>query len=366
VQRANFLDVLRGMQCVLEKKSDQENTPIRMQLSEDGKLTMSISDGSIFMESVVEVSTESYSADLSELFLPVALVYDLIRRLEVMQVRFVVTEKSVTLRHSEGDFLISKLISMASYMHNTNIEAPTFRLNSHSLLEVLRLLKTTMAVEDIRDQFKGISVIIEGDQMTLWSTDGIKMCIAKLQIDSAESLNVEGIWTRKFVETLLTISGDVPVEFQMSARHVRCKVEDTVIFSPMINAKLLDHRSIINETEEPNIYITVDATYLQKKLERMMILTDSDGSVLIDLREQPSISCSNKQKSDSAFEKIEVSVKGEKGKFFINPYIITNFLRNFKTQIELLYFTKSNMILLRKKDEKYPVYITKAMTVKEI
>lgn len=362
VPRIAFLEVLRGMQCILEKK-DQDSAPIRMLLSQSGELLLTISDGAIFMESSIEVELEEFKPDLKEMYLPVSTVYDLVRRLEVDKIKFLVSEKMITLQYGEGDFSLTKIVSMTNYMRDSQMEALVFSIHSAALLETLRMLKTTMASEDIRDQFKGISVIVENDQMTLWSTDGIKMCIAKLNIDIDMSLKAEGIWPRKFIETLLALNNDVMIELQMSNRHVRSKIGKTIILSPLVNAKLLDHRSIIDESAQPTIKITTEASYLQKKLDRMMILTDSDGSVLFDM-ENLTISCSNKQKSDRAFEKIEIMHEGSPEKFFVNPYIIASFLRNFKTTIEILFFAKSKVLVVRKKDEKYPLYITKSMTIK--
>ena len=144
--------------------------------------------------------------------------------------------------------------------------------------------------------------MLDDKLMTLWSTDGIKMAISELQIDS--NAKIEGIWPRKFVDVLCTINSDKLAYFKMYSRHIKCTIGDLQIISPLVNTMPLNYKAILNFDSPATVAIMIDSQYLLKKLDRILILSDS--GILFTFEENSTISCWSKQQSDHGIEKLDI------------------------------------------------------------
>lgn len=357
VARTEILDALRVAQCILDKRAGPEGSALQISLDKTGTMSLLMTDGAIFIKTLVTLRSNSIIDE--QIYLSITLLYDLIRRLDVPEIRFLVSEKSVKVMYEDGDFVLTR-INLVSRDFSAVGDHASFTVNAAHLSETLKLLKFTMAADDIRDQFKGVSLSLSRGKMTLWSTDGIRMSLAELPIEC--SLELRGIWPRKFVEALCSISQDGDAKFEMYERQVKCSIGKSTIISPLINAKLLDYSSIITGDEDNKVSIVTDAQYMVKKLDRMMILSESDGGVLLDICDTPTISCSNKQQSDKGLEKLDqIEHSGGDVKFYVNASVLLGFVRNMKGKVELLFYRSNNNVILRKYNEAYPMYLTKAM-----
>jgi len=363
VARTLILDILKSSHCILDRKAGQDN--ISLEIDPDGLMYINLSDGSMFIQTQVEITITTYSQSINNVFsLSVNLLYDLLRRLDSKNIQMIVEDKNVILKYDDGDFTLAKF-NANLYPVSIDGDSVVFKLHTGQLSDTLRVLKSTMSNEDIREQFRGISAILKEKKLVLWSTDGTKMSLSELAVDCPQE--IEGIWPRKFIEILLSINTDKTAKFLMYKKHIKCEIDGITITSPLINAKLLDYHAILGNNLEPTISILIDAQYLTKKLDRMMILIESDEGVLFEINENPIITCSNKQRSDKGVERLEnLSYTGVETKFYANCSIILSFIRNLKGNIRLNYYVASKNIVIHKENDEFPFFLTKAMTPRSI
>jgi len=360
VDRANLAEVLRSMQTILDKK-DIEHSSLQINIEKD-RLSIIASDGSMFVESSLECVVQTEIATES-IYLPASILYDLVRRLDCKDLTFRILEKQILLEYPEGNFTLARLYKTSSYSMIED-SGSQFTVNLLNLIDALKLLKSTMASDDIREQFKGISVIIQEQEMTLWSTDGLKMSLTKLNL--TETLNIQGIWPRKLIDTICTTTAAQVAHIMMSERHIKFYIGSTIIASPLINAKLLDYKMIIDKPENLSTTLVVDSQYLIKKLDRMMILIENEVGILFEIKDEPKAYSTNKQQSDRAAENLDgIQWTGMPCQFYLNGGVLVSFLRYFRASVELKYYAKSKNIVVSKLGEEYPFFLTKIMEPKK-
>lgn len=370
IDRNNLLEILRSGQHLLDKRADQDLSSLEIVTINPSSISITMSDGVMMLSANMDVEIVDFDTEI-KIYLNPYDIYERIRKIDSVYITLILDDKSIRIEYREttyqdtlecvddGNFVLTQLTQGVKMIltHGDYVSIQTRHLD---LVNQLKSLKLTMAIDDIRDQFKGVSVLVRGGDLVLWSTDGLKMAITK--ITGPFHSQMEGIWPRKLIEALCSIMQDCEIEVRIYSKQVLCIINNITIISPLINAKLLDYEKIFNSQDPEFVSAILDASYFSKKLDRIIVVSKNDTSALINISEDSSLSCISSNRADKAEVNFKlVKWNGIQSKIYLSPSTLAGFIRAFKGNVELKIYPSSNNIIVHRENEEYPLYLTKSM-----
>jgi hypothetical protein len=172
-------------------------------------------------------------------------------------------------------------------------------------------------------------------------------------------------------------------QFTIYETHVKCSLKNKILISPLVNASVIQVSEILPKNHKKSWSGIFEATDLIKRIERVMVLNDGSGRILLEIAnssEKESDLDSTNVSSDSQFahlyssnssdfvtaskskEKVKIlQLEGTLSKIYFNGISILSFLRNFKGLVEIKYFSDRGDIIITQEGHEYPLYLTKEL-----
>ena len=356
INRQALNEILRVSQNLLDRKSEQEILEMHFKKKH---VNIVISDSIASISAKIELED---SANVT-LFLQPSEMHERLRKIESEFIIISICESEVIIKYQENgeaEHGFFSLHTISPHCPTRHIDEDTVTLSvEHDIfVQNLKMIKTTMALEDIRDQFRGVSMITKDNQITLWTSDGIKMAITKLNFATTHSFS--GILPRRLIDAICSIVSHSIAAIKTSKRRIIYELDGFSISSPLINANMLDYEQIFNRLETNYTELIIDSGYFTKKLDKIMIVSRNEGAALMVIGPQCSLSSIAPNQNERAEIEFHLLNSVEKElKIYLNPSNILSFVRNFKGNIFIRIYPESNNIIVFK--DEYPIYLTKLM-----
>jgi DNA polymerase III sliding clamp (beta) subunit (PCNA family) len=374
LNRASLVSVLRTIQHLLDKKVDNEVVTLEMKIDNHDLVKLTLSDGSIGLKATLNAKVIQMGEAPQTVNLSPSDLYEKIRKIDAEEICLLVDSKSVKLEYKEvelqkeieftdsGTFTFAQLTQTTKEMHLSG-DCHAWDMDHSTLVNQLKYLKSTMAIDDIREQFRGISITTSKEKLVLWSTDGIKMALTEIRGDFIAG--VTGIWPRKFIEAVCSILDEGKGTIRMYQKQVEYELHDLIITSPLINASLLNYEAIINQRGVPTVGV-LDATYFTKKLDRIGIVTRNEAAAMLNISDNPhlvAIKSTRLERAEVQFKFVKWS--GPEASVYVNVSTLVSFTRVFKGDIVINIYNDTKTIIVHRDSEPYPFYLTKLMNSPE-
>jgi len=240
-------DLLAPLQQVIGAVERRQTLPILGNIllkSTGGDLTLSATD--LEIEMVANAASEG-SEDF-QTTIPARKLLDICKALpDGSQINFNIDENRVSLTSARSRFTLSTLPAR-DFPSLDEIEVQqTFEISQNQLKGLFDKTSFAMAQQDVRYYLNGILMEISSNSIKLVATDGHRLALSEIEVESGVSQERQIIIPRKAVLELsrLLDSGDSLVKCEMSQNHLRVETGSLVFTTKLIDGKFPEYQRVI-------------------------------------------------------------------------------------------------------------------------
>jgi DNA polymerase III subunit beta len=302
--------VLRPLQSVIGVVERKQTMPILnnvLLVVRDGVLSVTATD--LEVELVAEASVDD--AVDGEITVPGRKLHDIFRALpDGARVEAVLSGERVTVKAGRSRFTLSTLragdfptVDDIAAQHELSIDAS-------ALKHVLDKTHFSMAQQDVRYYLNGLLLETDGARLRAVATDGHRLALAEVELESAATHNVQQIVPRKGVlELNRLLDGDGKVGLALGKSHVRVTVDGLRMTSKLIDGRFPDYTRVIPKS--PENVLSADRIALRQALQRAAILSNEKyRGVRLTLEENNVVIEANNPEQEEAVDSVEVDYSG--------------------------------------------------------
>ncbi len=343
VDRDTLLRPLQAVQGVVERR---QTLPIlaNVLLVVDGdSLEVTATD----MELELVSRTTLAEAEGGEITVPARKLVDICRSLPAdATVAFKVDGEKVTVRSGRSRFTLSSL--PASDYPSTEALDPRLVVSvpQESLRRLIELTHFAMAQQDVRYYLNGLLVEFDGTTMRAVATDGHRLAIGELELESPSTEEVVSVIVpRKGIGELLRLlsAAEGQVELAIGTNAIQATFGDVRLNSKLIDGKFPDYQRVIPVAEECDKQIEVDREALRQSLTRVAILSN-DKYRAVRLTIEPGLLrvVANNPEQEEAEEEIPIAYDGESLEIGFNVSYLIDALGAVPTESATLYLNDAS------------------------
>jgi len=267
-------DLLNPLQQVIGAVERRQTLPILGNVllkSTGGDLSLTATDLEIEMVATLQ-------ADSSEDFqttIPARKLLDISKALpEEASINFSIDENRVSLTSGRSRFTLASLPARDFPGLDDIEEQQSFMIPQNRLKGLFDKTAFAMAQQDVRYYLNGILMEISPGKLKLVATDGHRLALSEVELDSGVDEDRQIIIPRKAVLELsrLLDSGDSSAKCILSQNHLRLETGSLVFTSKLIDGKFPDYQRVI--PVDGNKTMEVERETLKQSMSRIAILSN--------------------------------------------------------------------------------------------
>ena len=303
--------ILQPLQAVIGVVERRQTMPILANVlltARSGRLSVTATD----LEVELVASTEVNVQQPGEITVPGRKLLDICRALpEKVSVTMSVDGEKVTVRAGRSRFTLS---SLPAAEFPTVEEIHALQALTIAQAELRRLLDQThfsMAQQDVRYYLNGMLLETEGAMLRAVATDGHRLALCELTLETKAKAAQQVIVPRKGVLELQRILGsDGNVELSIGTNHVRAQIGDIRFTSKLIDGRFPEYSRVIPAS--PAHSLKADREVFRHALQRTAILSNEKyRGIRLTVKSNAITLQAHNPEQEEAEEEIEVSYKGE-------------------------------------------------------
>jgi DNA polymerase-3 subunit beta len=332
-------DLLGPLQQVIGAVERRQTLPILGNVlfkSSGGDLTLSATDLEIEMVATVVAESE----DDFQVTIPARKLLDICKALpESSIIKFTIEDTRVSLTSGRSRFTLATLPA-SDFPSLDEIQVQqSFQLPQKLFKALFDKTSFAMAQQDVRYYLNGILMEISPASIKLVATDGHRLALSEVTMESGATEERQIIVPRKAVLELsrLLDGSDTPVNCELSQNHLRVETGSLVFTTKLIDGKFPDYQRVIPVDGNKTLQVARDT--LKQAMSRIAILSNekyrgirlalSDGNLSIQ---------ANNPDQEEAEEELQVEYSEADMEIGFNvTYLIDvlNVLGSDKVQIKL-------------------------------
>ena len=347
-------DLLAPLQQIIGAVERRQTLPILGNVlfrSSGGDITLAATD--LEIEMVARVSADN--TEDFETTIPARKLLDICKALpDGSAIDFNIDESRVSLTSARSRFTLATL-SAKDFPSLDEIEVQqAFTIPQNVLKGLFDKTSFAMAQQDVRYYLNGILMEIEASRIKLVATDGHRLALSEVALDSGVSEARQIIVPRKAVLELsrLLDSGDSPAKCELSQNHFRVETESLIFTTKLIEGKFPDYQRVI--PIDGNRTMEVDRETLKHSMSRIAILSNEKyRGIRLTLSSGNLSIQANNPDQEEAEEELQVEYEESDMEIGFNvTYLIDvlNVLGSEKVQIKLK-DSNSSAIMSDRQDE---------------
>ena len=307
-ERETILQPLQAVIGVVERRQTMPILANVLLTARSGRLSVTATD----LEVELVASTEVNVQQPGEITVPGRKLLDICRALpEKVSVTMSVDGEKVTVRAGRSRFTLS---SLPAAEFPTVEEIHALQALTIAQAELRRLLDQThfsMAQQDVRYYLNGMLLETEGAMLRAVATDGHRLALCELTLETKAKAAQQVIVPRKGVLELQRILGsDGNVELSIGTNHVRAQIGDIRFTSKLIDGRFPEYSRVI--PAYPAHSLKADREVFRHALQRTAILSNEKyRGIRLTVKSNAITLQAHNPEQEEAEEEIEVSYKGE-------------------------------------------------------
>jgi len=309
ILRETLLTALQTINGVVERR---QTLPILsnflLSISED-VIKLTATDMEVELVAVIKERLNT----TGEITLPARKLLDICRALPNESIITVSTNADrVSLTSGKSKFTLSTLPAQEYPLVETTENISEFQISQSSFKSLLNQTAFAMAQQDVRYYLNGLLLERENNRVRAVATDGHRLAMCEIEVDSNSEQIIQIIIPRKGVLELIRLLGDddAPINVQISSNHIRIDLGSLRFTSKLIDGKFPDYNRVIPEPSEHPVY--ADKELLRQSLTRASILSNEKyRGVRIVLKQGVLRALAHNPEQEEAEEEIVVEYEGE-------------------------------------------------------
>ena len=303
--------ILKPLQTVIGVVERRQTMPILANVllsAQEDRLKVAATD----LEVELLVETDVVAETTGEITVPGRKLHDICRALpEDANLHLSVAGDRVTLMASRSRFTLSSLPA-ADFPVVEEISAQQdIRVDQHELRRLLEKTHFSMAQQDVRYYLNGLLLEAEGNILRAVATDGHRLALSELELDTPAQRSGQVILPRKAVlELQRLLDGDGEVTVTLGTNHVRAQLGGIRFTSKLIDGRFPEYGRVV-PTDVGKV-ITAECSELRVALQRAAILSNEKfRGVRLYVRENSVTIKANNPEQEEAEETLEVQYTGD-------------------------------------------------------
>ncbi len=267
-------DILAPLQQVIGAVERRQTLPILGNVlfkSSGGDLTLTATD--LELEMVARITSDS--TDDFQTTLPARKLLDICKALpDSASISFNIDDSKVSLTSARSRFTLASLPARDFPSLDEIEEQQSFPVPQNILKALFDKTSFAMAQQDVRYYLNGILMEISSAKIKLVATDGHRLALSEIDLDTGVNADRQIIVPRKAVLELsrLLESGDSLVKCVLSQNHLRVETDSLVFTTKLIDGKFPDYQRVI--PVDGNKMMEVDRETLKNSMSRIAILSN--------------------------------------------------------------------------------------------
>jgi DNA polymerase-3 subunit beta len=305
-------DILKPLQHVIGVVERRQTLPVLSNLlvnAEPGRVSFTATD--LEVELVAHLDTEV--EETGEITIPARKIMDICRTLpEGANLDIAVKNDRAQVKSGKSRFTLSTLPA-TEFPVVDEIEAnKSISITQQELKKLIDRTHFSMAQQDVRYYLNGLMFEISSDSLRSVATDGHRLAICKVAVETTAEEAEQVIIPRKGIQELARLleDSDAKTEIQVGTNHIRIQLPELRFTSKLIDGKFPDYQRVIpkNTTKE----ITADRDVLKQALVRTSILSNEKyRGVRLILDNQAMRIQAHNPEQEEAEEEIDIDYSGE-------------------------------------------------------
>ena len=309
VARASLLKPLQAVIGVVERRQTMPVLANVLLAAQEGKLTITATDLEVELVAAMEIDTIDVPGDIT---VPGRKLLDICRALpEQATVSAALEGDRLVIKSGRSRFVLSTLPA-AEFPIIDDIAADyEIELEQSALGRLLEKTHFSMAQQDVRYYLNGLLIEADGTTLRAVATDGHRLALCDIAIDTQDTSSHQVIIPRKGVLELQRLLGDEgTVKISLGSNHARAELSNIRFTSKLIDGRFPDYDKVIPELEGNVLSASRDA--LRNGLQRAAILSNEKfRGVRLELRRQSLKIQANNPDQEEAEDEVEVDYGGE-------------------------------------------------------
>lgn len=303
--------ILKPLQSVIGVVERRQTMPILANVlltTQDNCLNVAATDLEVELLAETEVEAEAPG----EITVPGRKLHDICRALpEGVNVQLSVSGERVTLKAARSRFTLSSLRAEDFPLVDDISAQQDIRVDKHGLRVLLDKTHFSMAHQDVRYYLNGLMLEADGHTLRAVATDGHRLALSELQLESPVKRNEQVILPRKAVlELQRLLEGDGDVVLTLGANHVRVQLGQIRFTSKLIDGRFPEYGRVV-PTDVGRV-ITAECSVLRHALQRAAILSNEKfRGVRLQVQNGNVTIRANNPEQEEAEENLDVQYDGE-------------------------------------------------------
>lgn len=307
-QRETILKPLQAVIGVVERRQTMPILANVLLVAKDGTLSVTATDLEVELVAHTDVDVDTPG----EITLPGRKLFDICRALnDNVKVTLSVDGEKATLRAGRSRFTLSSLPANDFPVVDDIAEQQKLKLKRKDLSRLLDKTHFAMAQQDVRYYLNGLLVETEGKVLRAVATDGHRLALCSVPLETAAERNEQVIVPRKGVlelQRLLDDDGDV--EITLGSNHVRVELDGIRFTSKLIDGRFPEYGRVV--PNNPGNVIKADRGLLRHALQRAAILSNEKyRGIRMELAENAVTIQANNPEQEEAEETLEIEYQGD-------------------------------------------------------
>lgn len=322
--RSTFLEGLKSVQNIVAGKGSQpilQNVLLEAN-GKDLRMTTTDLDISIRATCACEVQEQGVST------LPVKVLFSAVSSVAegVVEIEIDAHEHG-KLSAGNATFKIVGLPESEFPRLPTDEEAYAYNIEQKKLKNMLRRVSYASSQDDTRRTLKGVLMSFKDEKLTVVATDGRRLALCEDEVEFPQSEEKDIVLPSKTVNELQRSLGEEgTVEIKVQKTQISFKLENTIIYSKLIDDAYPNYRQVI--PKETSQQITVDRQLLIDALGRASVMTmDEAHSTKLIFEESKLVVTSAANSVGEAKDMVPIKYAGEKIEIMFNPTYVLDPLK---------------------------------------
>lgn len=292
-------------------------------IAEGDSLTLIATDTELTIKKTIpaEVIMEGETVVVGKYFV------DFVKKLENEQVELVrLYDAQLQIKYSDSESEF-QVFPAESFPVIKEEEADNFFvLKEKQFKSIVEKVSISCSSDDSRPILKGCLFETEGDTLTCVSLDGFRMSVLKTKVQAGGDFKAV-IPSRTLNEiSRLLEKEDEDLNICLQKNNLYLKLENTVIFSRLIDGEFVKYRHILPNSFENEV--TVSRSAILNSIERASIVAKNDryNVIRMDIHEN-SMLISAKSEIGNVNENVNINLKGKDLTIAFNGKYLTDYLK---------------------------------------
>jgi len=351
--------LLKPLQAVIGVVERRQTMPILANLllvAKDGELLITATDLEVELVASAQIDLEASG----EITVPGRKLLDICRALpEDAEITIALSGDKLGVRSGRSKFSLTTLPASEFPTVEDISGKEAVKVEQATLVKLLEKTHFSMAQQDVRYYLNGLLLETSKKQLRAVATDGHRLALCEVEIDSNEAGEQQVIVPRKGVlELQRLLTGEGSVELELGSNHIRVQLDGIRFTSKLIDGRFPEYERVI--PDEADNELLADRELFKGALQRTAILSNEKyRGIRLIIRDNGVVLQAHNPEQEEAEEELEVSYKGDDIEIGFNVNYLLDALGAIESdQVTLSIVDGNSSCLLRepgKDDCKYVV-----------